>query len=711
MADRDDEGRPGGNGCARAPRERALALLDRRSRKQRIAVGGVVTMRAMSEPLHLVDTTMFWSPTGGGVRRYLQTKHAWLAGQPRWRHSIAVPRVAGSAPARRRCRRWPLPGSGGYRLPLRRARDRARPRRPRARPDRGRRPVPRRLGRARRGAAARRPGGRLLPLEHRRDGAARRRAALRRDARRACGRALCAPRLPRLRPRPRAEPQHGGAPRRLGRRSASPASRSASTRRSSIPRRATPRWRERRGWPDDARAARLRRPLRAREAPRRPRRRGRAASARRYLLLAVGAGPAPPPRGERVVVLPFVASATRARDHAGERRRVRPRRRPGDLRPVGARGDGVRHAGRRSRRRRPGRARRRRAPRVARARRHRRRRSPKRSRRSSPATAASDRAPRARRAEASDWQRRPARPRSATTCACSARAPTPTPARARDAAPPRRCNDEQRRHASGRVCIVLHDAAPSTRLGVRCERWPRSARSRRRAGDDPRRAALPRRGADARPSSAWLGDALAPRRRARAARLHASRRRHGRTAGSTACGAALHRAAKASSGRSRASEALARHRRRHRLVRDATAGRSPASSRRPGCSARARAQALVERPLRLHRDAAPAGPPARRSARCTSQSVVYSTSSAWRRAASLAWNAVVASAGAAQPGCCASSCTRATPTSPRCGARGRRILERALATGEPATVAEFMRRTRRGARRSAVGCATTRAVA
>ena len=51
----------------------------------------------MSEPLHLVDTTMFWSPTGGGVRRYLQTKHDWLAGQPRWRHTIAVPRVAGAA--------------------------------------------------------------------------------------------------------------------------------------------------------------------------------------------------------------------------------------------------------------------------------------------------------------------------------------------------------------------------------------------------------------------------------------------------------------------------------------------------------------------------------------------------------------------------------------------------------------------------------------
>lgn len=75
----------------------------------------------MSEPLHLVDTTMFWSPTGGGVRRYLKTKHAWLARQARWRHTIAVPRVAGSDDAIVALPSLPLPGSGGYRLPVRRA--------------------------------------------------------------------------------------------------------------------------------------------------------------------------------------------------------------------------------------------------------------------------------------------------------------------------------------------------------------------------------------------------------------------------------------------------------------------------------------------------------------------------------------------------------------------------------------------------------------
>lgn len=75
----------------------------------------------MTEVLHLVDATMFWSPTGGGVRRYLQTKHAWLAHQPGWRHTIAVPRVVGAAREPSSLPSLPLPGSAGYRLPLRRA--------------------------------------------------------------------------------------------------------------------------------------------------------------------------------------------------------------------------------------------------------------------------------------------------------------------------------------------------------------------------------------------------------------------------------------------------------------------------------------------------------------------------------------------------------------------------------------------------------------
>ena len=70
----------------------------------------------MTAPIHVVDATMFWSPTGGGVRRYLLAKHDWLARRPGWRHTLAVPGGTGAAvlPS------VPLPGSGGYRVPLRR---------------------------------------------------------------------------------------------------------------------------------------------------------------------------------------------------------------------------------------------------------------------------------------------------------------------------------------------------------------------------------------------------------------------------------------------------------------------------------------------------------------------------------------------------------------------------------------------------------------
>jgi hypothetical protein len=40
---------------------------------------------------HVVDATMFWSATSGGVRRYLLAKHAWLTRHTGWRHTIAAP--------------------------------------------------------------------------------------------------------------------------------------------------------------------------------------------------------------------------------------------------------------------------------------------------------------------------------------------------------------------------------------------------------------------------------------------------------------------------------------------------------------------------------------------------------------------------------------------------------------------------------------------
>jgi predicted deacetylase len=77
----------------------------------------------------------------------------------------------------------------------------------------------------------------------------------------------------------------------------------------------------------------------------------------------------------------------------------------------------------------------------------------------------------------------------------------------------------------------------------------------------------------------------------------------------------------------------------------------------------------------------------------TSQSVVYSTSSAWRRSCSLAWNAAV---DVAERG----NLLLRLELHPRDGdfigvkRSWQKILERALRTRKPATVADFMRRSR-----------------
>ena len=70
--------------------------------------------------MHLVDTTLFFSPTSGGVRRYLTAKQSWLASHTNWRHTVVVPgnetvREPGgiSTLAGRR-----VPGTFNYRLPL-----------------------------------------------------------------------------------------------------------------------------------------------------------------------------------------------------------------------------------------------------------------------------------------------------------------------------------------------------------------------------------------------------------------------------------------------------------------------------------------------------------------------------------------------------------------------------------------------------------------
>lgn len=70
--------------------------------------------------MHLVDTTLFYSPTSGGVKRYLMAKQAWLRAHTAWQHTIVVPgerehierggitTIPGNT----------LPGTFNYRLPL-----------------------------------------------------------------------------------------------------------------------------------------------------------------------------------------------------------------------------------------------------------------------------------------------------------------------------------------------------------------------------------------------------------------------------------------------------------------------------------------------------------------------------------------------------------------------------------------------------------------
>lgn len=70
--------------------------------------------------MHFVDTTLFFSPTSGGVRRYLTAKHDWLLARTPHRHSLLVPgtetelRPGGISTIAG----WKVPGTFNYRLPL-----------------------------------------------------------------------------------------------------------------------------------------------------------------------------------------------------------------------------------------------------------------------------------------------------------------------------------------------------------------------------------------------------------------------------------------------------------------------------------------------------------------------------------------------------------------------------------------------------------------
>jgi alpha-1,6-mannosyltransferase len=70
--------------------------------------------------MHLVDTTLFYSPTSGGVKRYLSAKHAWLSAHTSWEHTIVVPGERGAIERGGLCTLpgCPVPGTFNYRLPL-----------------------------------------------------------------------------------------------------------------------------------------------------------------------------------------------------------------------------------------------------------------------------------------------------------------------------------------------------------------------------------------------------------------------------------------------------------------------------------------------------------------------------------------------------------------------------------------------------------------
>jgi alpha-1,6-mannosyltransferase len=70
--------------------------------------------------MHLVDTTLFYSPTSGGVKRYLTAKHAWLRANTSWEHTIVVPGEEDCFERGEVCTLagFPVPGTFNYRLPL-----------------------------------------------------------------------------------------------------------------------------------------------------------------------------------------------------------------------------------------------------------------------------------------------------------------------------------------------------------------------------------------------------------------------------------------------------------------------------------------------------------------------------------------------------------------------------------------------------------------
>src|SRR6476469_9098832 len=69
--------------------------------------------------MHLLDVTMLYAPTSGGVVRYLRAKRAWLRRHTSIRHSLLVPGDAdGDGPAGERYVRTLALRPHGHRWPM-----------------------------------------------------------------------------------------------------------------------------------------------------------------------------------------------------------------------------------------------------------------------------------------------------------------------------------------------------------------------------------------------------------------------------------------------------------------------------------------------------------------------------------------------------------------------------------------------------------------
>jgi alpha-1,6-mannosyltransferase len=70
--------------------------------------------------MHIVDTTLFFAPRSGGVKRYLLAKQRFLAAQPGVRHTVVVPSTwkRSRSPGLVELPCPPIPFGNGYRVPI-----------------------------------------------------------------------------------------------------------------------------------------------------------------------------------------------------------------------------------------------------------------------------------------------------------------------------------------------------------------------------------------------------------------------------------------------------------------------------------------------------------------------------------------------------------------------------------------------------------------